>query len=123
MENIPFDITINHILPYTYHIQSNALLEDIRNYSITKEILMNKRYDTCMIKHEILAVFYDNKSTLSTILQRLFPMKSKEKNYHSIYRFSKEQRFNILFGLFTKEERLLFVEHILEDDGIWFLSQ
>jgi len=123
MENIPFDIILHHILPYTYHTQSNALLEDIQNYSITKEILMNKKYDTSMIKHEILAVFYDNKSTLSTILQRLFPMKLKEKNYHSIYRFSKEQRFNILFGLFTKEERLLFVEHILEDDGIWFLSQ
>ena len=31
MERIPFDIIINHIIPYTYNVQSNILLENI-NY-------------------------------------------------------------------------------------------
>ena len=29
--------------------------------------------------------------------------------------------FNILFGLFTKEERTLFLEHISQDNGMWFM--
>jgi hypothetical protein len=33
----------------------------------------------------------------------------------------KEKRCNILFGLFTKEERTLFLEHISQDNGMWFM--
>ena len=77
---------------------------------------MNHIYDTNMIKHEIVAVFYDNKCKLASILYRHFQMK---KDCNIIYTFSKineNKRFNILFGLFTKEERELFLEHILQDD-------
>ena len=87
-------------------------------YSV-KEILMNRKYDINMVKHEILAIFYTNKSKLSTILQRHFQMKSKKKDYNIIYKCSKNKRFNILFGLFTKEERVLFLEHITQDNIFW----
>ena len=70
-----------------------------------------------MIKHEILAVFYNNNYKLSTILYRHF---LKKQNYDIIYKFSNNKRFNILFGLFTKEERVLFLEHILQENGFWF---
>ena len=123
MKRIPFDVIINHIIPYTYNVQSNILLEDIKNYYTIKEILMNKKYDTNMIKHEILAVFYDNSCKLSTILYRHFQMKFLKKDYNIIYNFSNNKRFNILFGLFTKEERVLFLEHILEDNGFWFIKK
>jgi hypothetical protein len=43
-------------------------------------------------------------------------MKLKKKDYDIIYNFSNNKRFNILFGLFTKEERVLFLEHILQDN-------
>lgn len=79
MKRIPFDVIINHIIPYTYNVQSNILLEDIKNYFTIKEILINKKYDTNMIKHEILSVFYDNNRKLSTILYRHFQMKFKKK--------------------------------------------
>ena len=119
MERIPFDVIINHIIPYTYNIQSNILLEDIKNYFTIKEILINKKYDINMIKHEILSVFYNNTGYLSTILYRHFQMQLKKKDYNIIYNinynFSNNKRFNILFGLFTKEERVLFLEHILQD--------
>jgi len=121
MKRLPFDVIINHIIPYTYNVQSNILLEDIKNYYTIKEILMNNKYDTNMIKHEILAVFYDNNFKLSTILYRHFQMKFKKKDYNIIYNFSNNKIFSILFGLFTKEERLLFLEHILQDNGFWFL--
>jgi hypothetical protein len=120
MKRIPFDIIINHIIPYTYSVQSNLLLEDIKNYYTIKEILMNKKYDTNMIKYEILALFYDNKHKLSTILNRHFQMKCKKKDCDTIYNFSNNKRFNILFGLFTKEERILFLKYILQDN--WFIK-
>jgi hypothetical protein len=112
MERIPFDIIINHIIPYTYNIQSNILLEDIKNYYTIKNILMDE-------KHEILALFYDSKPKLYTILYRHFQMKIKPQDYNIIYKFSKNTIFNILFGLFTKEERLYFLEYMLQDNGIW----
>jgi hypothetical protein len=122
MKRIPFDVIINHIIPYTYNVQPNILLEDIKNYFTIKEILINKKYDTNMIKHEILSVFYGSNRKLSTILYRHFQMKLKKKDYDIIYNFSNNKRFNILFGLFTKEERVLFLEHILQDNGFWFIE-
>jgi len=117
MERLPFDIIINHIIPYTYNIQSNLLLEDIKNYFIIKQTLMDDKYDIHMIKHEILAVFYDNKIKLNNILHRHF----QKYDLDIIYNYSNNTRFNILFGLFTKEERIKFLEYILQDNGIWFL--
>ena len=32
MEKIPYDVIINNIIPYTYNMQSNLLLEDIKSY-------------------------------------------------------------------------------------------
>jgi hypothetical protein len=122
MKRIPFDVIINHIIPYTYNVQSKILLEDIKNYYTIKEILMNKKYDTNMIKHEILAIFYDNNCKLSTIVHRHFQMKIKKHDYNIIYNLPNNKRFNILFGLFTKEERLLFLEHILQDNIFWFIE-
>ena len=122
MESLPFDIIINHIIPYTYNIQSNTLLEDIKNYYTIKEILMNYKYDTNIIKHEILALFYDDKSLLNKILHRRFQIKFKNYDYNNIYKYSNNTRFNILFGLFTKEERQTFFEYIFEDHSIWVLK-
>jgi hypothetical protein len=119
MNRIPFDVIINHIIPYTYNIQSNTLLEDIKNYYIIKTKLMNYKYDTNIIKHDILAVFYDNKSLLNKILYRNFQIKFKNYDYNIIYKYSNNTRFNILFGLFTKEERQKFFEYILQDNSIW----
>lgn len=123
MNRLPFDIIINHIIPYTYNIQSNILLEDINNYYTIKEILMNKKYDTNMIKHEIVAVFYFNTHQLFTILYRHFQMKLKKEDYTINYNLSTNKRFNILFGLFTKEERILFLKHILQEDDVFLLRE
>jgi len=49
-------------------------------------------------------------------------MKLKKNDYNIIYNFSNNKRFNILFGLFKKEERVLFLEHILQDNVFWFIE-
>jgi len=121
MERIPWDVIINHIIPYTYNIQSTDLLEDIRNYYTVKKRLMENRYDMHIIKHEIFAVFYDSPTKLLTILHRRFSADrfSIISLYNRIYNMSSIQRFNILLGLFTKEERNCFLEYLFRDHGIW----
>jgi len=117
---LPFDIIVNHIIPYTYTIQSKILLKDIQNYHKIKTTLMNDKYDINIIKHEILAIFYDNKTKLNTILHRHFI----KKDYNHIFTIEQcnSRRFNILFGLFTIEERILFLEYIFQDNGIWVIK-
>jgi len=88
MERIPIDIIINHILPYTYNIQPKLVLEDIKNYHKIKTILMDDKYDTDVIKHEILAIFYTNKQKLSNILHRHFQIDIKKYDHDIIYKYS-----------------------------------
>ena len=59
-KKIPIDIIINHIIPYTYNIQPRLLLEDINNYHKIKTILIDDKYNTDIIKHEINVFTYLN---------------------------------------------------------------
>ena len=122
MERIPFDIIINHILPYTYNIQPKLLLEDMKNYHKTKTILMDDKYDIDLIKHEILAIFYMNKQKLNNILHRQFQITPTKNTTIALYKYSQNTKFNILFGLFTKEERNSFSEYILKDLIHWIIK-
>ncbi len=122
MDRIPFDIVINHIIPYTYTIQPKLLLEDVANYYNIKCELMDTKHDTELIKHEILAIFYTNKPRLNDILSRHFQIKLKKYDDSIIYRYSRNVRFNILFGLFTKNERTHFSEYILKELREWILK-
>ena len=122
MKRIPIDIIINHIIPYTYNIQPNLLLEDIKNYHKIKTILIDDKYDTDVIKHEILAVFYTNKQKLNNILHRHFQINLQNYDYNIIYKYSQNTTFNILFGLFSIEERTYFSEYILTDLTPWILK-
>ena len=122
MKRIPMDIIINHIIPYTYNIQPNLLLEDIKNYHKIKTILTDDAYDMDVIKHEILAVFYTNKQKLNNILHRHFQINLQNYDYNIIYKYSQNTKFNILFGLFSIEERKYFSEYILTDLREWILK-
>jgi hypothetical protein len=118
---IPLDIIINHIIPYTYTIQPTLLLEDIQNYHKIKTILMDNKYDTDIIKHEILAIFYMNEPKLTNILDRHFQIHQQNYDYNIIYKYSQNTKFNILFGLFTTKERTYFAEYILQNLMRWVL--
>jgi hypothetical protein len=122
MERIPIDIIINHIIPYTYNIQSNLLLEDIKNYYKIKTKLMDDKYDKNFIKHEILAIFYIDKQKLNNILDRHFQFNLKKYNYNIIYKYSQNTKFNILLGLFSKDERTYFSEYILKELREWIIK-
>lgn len=57
MEKIPYDIIINHIIPYTYNIQPKILLEDIKNYYTIKSKIMDDKYSST-IKLKILGFLF-----------------------------------------------------------------
>jgi len=122
MNNLPYDIIYNHIIPYTYVKQPIPLLEDIKNFDLIKKELLDSKYNTKSIKHEILAVFYTDTNILKNILERSFmfkqSLKTKNMNIHS---YTNDKKFAILFGLFTPNERQIFLQHITQDNGIWFI--
>jgi len=124
MKKIPFDIIINQIIPYTYNIQPKSLLEDIKNYHTIKSILINDKYNTNIIKHEILARYYiiHNKEQINNILNRHYLSNLKKYDYNILYKYSQNVKFNILFGLLTKEERISSSEYIFENFSTWIIK-
>ena len=122
MEIIPLDIIINHIIPYTYNIQPNLLLEDIKNYYTIKTKLINDKYNINIIKHELLSNCYMNKQKFNNILDRHFQIHLNNYDYHIIYNYSQNSQFNIVFGLLSKEERTYFSEYILKELYQWIIQ-
>ena len=120
IQRLPFDIIINHIIPYTYNVQPKTLLEDIKHYYETKSILINDKLDINLVQREILAIFYLYEENLHNVLLR--NIKYNLKKYHIsnpnnnfMYKYSCPTKFNILWGLFTEMERTLFIDHIFQD--------
>jgi hypothetical protein len=120
IERLPFDIIINHIIPYTYNVQPKTLLKDIKHYYETKSMLINEKFHIDQIQYEIVAVFYLYEENLHNVLLRNFTYNLK--NYHIsnhnnnfMYNYSNPAKFNILWGLFTEIERTMFYEHIVRD--------
>ena len=124
MNKLPFDIITNHIIPYTYNIQPKLLLEDIKNYHNIKSILINDKYKTNIIKHEILARYYcsNNKQKINNILNRHYLSNLKKYDYNILYKYSQNTKFNILFGLLTKEEREGSSEYIFKEFNNWIIK-
>jgi hypothetical protein len=96
LTNIPFDVIINHIIPYTYNIQSPLLLEDIKNYYVVKKILMENIYDVDMIKHETLAIFYVSNVSVNHILSRHFSDLRNKLDDDTIYFLSNDKKMEII---------------------------
>jgi hypothetical protein len=126
MNRLPYDVIYNHIIPYTYNTQSITLLEDIKNFDLIKKELLDNKYNTNSIKHEILAIFYTDTNILKNVLERSFifkkTLKTKNTKNMNIHSYTNDKKFAILFGLFTPSERNRFLQHITQDDGgIWFV--
>jgi len=120
MERIPLDIIMNHIIPYTYNIQPDVLLDDIRNYYAVKSRLIRDEYDTKIIRHELLANFYMDTQKLDAILDRQFH--SKQYDHNNLNKYTQEVKFNILFGLLSVQERNYFSEYILTELRQWIAN-
>lgn len=125
MNKIPIEVYINNILPFTYNIQPKDLLDDIKNYYNIKSILNNNIFDMDLIKHELLALLYIdhafNPNLIMNILNRYYNnLLLKKMTILDFIFLGIHTKFYIIFGLLTVNERNQFLEHILQDNGIWF---
>lgn len=49
IDKLPFEVVFNHIIPYTYSSQSKILLEDIRNYVYTFNLISSVYYNRWIV--------------------------------------------------------------------------
>tara|TARA_B000000477_G_scaffold123837_1_gene130069 strand:+ start:933 stop:1367 length:435 start_codon:yes stop_codon:yes gene_type:complete len=135
--NIPDDI-IDIIIPYTYKTQNKELLDDIINYNITKEIIIEKykkKYkfltngiqlleDKYWLINDLDLYFNNNKSYSEGYLEvyyekwlRLYNIKNKEdvKKYINVMdRCDINTQINSYWGILNINEREDFIKRIEE---------
>jgi hypothetical protein len=127
IKSLPDDI-INHIIPYTYHLQSKSLLDDIQNYKMAKKILFEYYYflwidfygenepeDKHWLFNDLIAYTNDYHATMNgyvnkfyNILSRNIFLKTREEiniYFEKIERKNVLTQINILLGLLTPKER------------------
>jgi len=133
-EQIPCDVFINHIIPYTYQKIDSKLLNDIRNFIHDYRIIINYYYfdmNEYFLIHDIL-LFCGNggislheipKDCFVDFLDRnlMFKKLSLDKKYEYIQHFHYNltskigQKIKFLFALFTPSERARFINKYIID--------
>ena len=123
MNKLPIEM-INKIISYTYNIQSEELLQDIRNYYETRNIVFDKIFTSNTRKNidEIIRNYekYNIEglqiSYYDVVLRNRF-LKSQEHadNYaKNICKEPMRKKINIFWGLLTVNERLCILKIIMD---------
>jgi hypothetical protein len=128
LKNLPFDVIVNHILPYTYSPQSRELLHDIRSFKLDY-LLIESEYQT---EYNDIMLIYDiynfcNRSDVYArnmnndffnILRRSFILKNKSYSFlnnYSFIHYRRDSNINInrkirtLLCMLTHIERTHFI--------------
>ena len=63
-----------------------------------------------------------NTQKFNDILDRHFQIHSKNYDHHIIYQYSQKTKFNIVFGLLSREERTCFSEYIFKELYQWIIQ-
>jgi hypothetical protein len=134
MDKLPLEIILFHIIPYTYNVQSKALLEDIKSYVQIKHILNMLYYkywilsgselepedknwllnDINIYANNDVAMMYGFVDKFYTIYKRNILLHTN--NQVNNYILSLEQKdvttqINIFLGLMLPIERIEFIEN------------
>lgn len=127
LQLLPYDILVNHIIPYTYEKQSKILLEDIRSYCSDFDLINNYYMfesneivllnDLVRFCNNNIAPVYDIEPRYETILKRHFSMMKKTTleikqfvfiDFHRRLIVHPERKIKFLWGLLTPTERTRF---------------
>lgn len=131
IRKLPQDI-VDYIIPYTYHLQNKQLLEDIKNFNETKELISDLYYNYWIIHMEEAeqehkywlindifayinnyeAIMYGYVDKFYKFFQRNQRLRTYEaiENYVTILETKPvDSQINILWSLLTPKERVEFV--------------
>jgi hypothetical protein len=132
IEKLPFDVIINHIIPYTYSIQSKNLICDIKSYFLSKTQVRTIYYglwfddvdeasDKEWLINDLFAFANDYNPTIFGYVDSFYEIFSRHvilkndklKINEFIIRLENEKvdkQINIFLGLLTPEERDDFID-------------
>lgn len=131
IRKLPQEI-VDYIIPFTYQLQNISLLEDIKNFNETKELILDLYYnywivhleeieheDKYWIINDLFAFFNNYEATMYgytekfyNIFRRNQSLQSNEtiNNYVSLLEDKQvDSQINILWALLTPKERVEFV--------------
>jgi hypothetical protein len=135
IDKLPFDVIINHILPYIYNPQPNNLLIDIRSYyadyKLVESVYMTQHNEWILL-HDLkkcccvyLKPYYGIDNKFKKILRRHFIIANQseenliniiKRNFHRNIIYV-EKKIKIIWALLTPAERTEFINNfILIDD-------
>ena len=132
MNKLPFDIIFSHILPFTYSPQNKELLQDIKHYVISKNEISNIYYNRYIIEWsesepedkywiindivEFMNGYQESYFGYTDGFYDIFfriPLLQKRKTVNNYFNLIENKdintQINILWGLFTPEERDIFI--------------
>jgi hypothetical protein len=124
---IPYDVFINHIIPYTYQEIDSTLLNDIRNFISDYRIILNYYafdMNEYFLIHDILVFLISDEITIDFLNRNvMFKNLSLDKKYEYIQQhFQKnlnskvDQKNKFLLALMKPSERARFInQHIITE--------
>ena len=131
MNKIPNDIIINHIIPYTYNIQSKELLMDIKSFYVDYSIINNVYlfdYNNLILLRDLLFFFgtYEYKKLIYIIKKYIFFKNYRNDQIYNyiINKFELEIKINtlrktrFLIGMMTPLQRTRFINNFILLDNI-----
>jgi hypothetical protein len=142
VNRLPDDIK-NHIIPYTYNLQSKSLLDDIQNYRMTKMILFELYYywwidyvgenepeDKHWLFNDLVAYTNDYNATINGFIDKFYNIwgrnvflkkrKGIDIYFQKIERKNVSTQINIVLGLLTPKERNEIVMIVTEKNSFFF---
>jgi hypothetical protein len=106
LAKIPFDIIINHIMPYTYNVQNKELLYDIKNFVEDLNLIEN----CYLFDYNYIMLYRD--------LVGFYEYKFNNRYCDFINEINKKyiKAVRIIWGILTPKLRTEFInKYILED--------
>jgi hypothetical protein len=121
INQLPLEIIINNIIPYTYNIQSKNLLVDIRSFYIDYNIIDNIYtfdYNNIILLRDLLFFTQLNKyeKLINIIKKHIFFNNDSIKasnyiinNFETNIKLNIDRKIKFLFGLMTPIQRTRFI--------------
>jgi hypothetical protein len=128
LSKIPNDIIINHIIPFTYKVQSKTLLKDVQSFYRDYEVVINYYsfdYNDYVLCSDLIRFINNNYflNSYSNNIEKLFERSyfynniinkeefiiSIENNIYNNYIINPNKVSRIIFGLLKPYERRRFL--------------